>query len=137
MEGCSVMCNQAVMWLLCYWTGRYRIQSESFPAIAGFLEELLTRLTCYHTKQVSHPFLPLPLLPTLPSPLPPSPPHPPLSSPPSPLLPLFLTSQEPQFQASYTSPLPLTEYFEIIEQHFKVGRPPSHTSSILPVYPLG
>ena len=34
---------------------------------------------------------------------------------------LILLQQEPQFQASYTSPLPLTEYFEFIKQHFKVG----------------
>ena len=98
-----IVYHQAVIWLQCCWTGRYRIQSESFPAIAGFLEELLTRLACYYTKQVSNPSLPLPS------------PHFPSS--PS----LISLLQEPQFQASYTSPLPLTEYFEFIEQHFKVG----------------
>ena len=55
-----IVYHQAVIWLRCCWTGRYRIQSESFPAIAGFLEELLTRLACYYTKQVSNPSLPLP-----------------------------------------------------------------------------
>ena len=37
---------------------RYRIQSESFPAIAGFLEELLTRLSRYYANEVRYHPLP-------------------------------------------------------------------------------
>ena len=60
-------------------TKRYRLQSDTLPALGVTLEWLLTKLKRYYS------------------------------------------GEEPAFAASYTPPLPLQEYFEVIERHYKVS----------------
>ena len=59
-------------------TKRYRLQSDTLPAIGVTLVWLLSRLRRY------------------------------------------FAGENPPFVASYTPPLPLTEYFEVIDRHYKV-----------------
>lgn len=68
---------------------RYRLQSESFPAMAVLLEELVARLVKHHV------------------------------------------GKEPVFEVGYSGPLPLNEYFEIIDRHFELRKNIQQCSDLL------
>ncbi len=77
--GVRYLCGPVVTVVASKGTQRYRLQSNSFPALATALNWLLGVLGEHFKKQ------------------------------------------NVTFAASYASPLPLNEYFEIIDRHFKVG----------------
>ena len=85
---------------VCPCAERYRLQSDSFAVLALFLVELEERLRTHLAKEV-------------PRPLPPPPSSLSSSSP-----------QEPALVVSHSGPLPLTEYFDLIDSHFTVRAQP-------------